>query len=127
MENYIITPTKYTPLIELSFKDNFLRITGDSYPENAMDVYQPLILQLEKYFAAPKQKLQIELNLDFISTSSKKILTDIITLLQNYYNAGHNINITWYYTDGDIEQKEQWEMFLEDVTFPYNIIPLPED
>ena len=127
MENYIITATKYTPLIELSFKDNFLRITGDSYPENAMDVYQPLILQLEKYFAAPEQKLQIELNLDFISTSSKKMLTDIITLLQNYYNAGHNINITWYYTDGDIEQKEQWEMFLEHVTFPYNIIPLPED
>ena len=58
MENYIIPPTKYTPLIELSFKDNFLRITGDSYPENAMDVYQPLILQLKNIFR-PEQNRRL--------------------------------------------------------------------
>jgi len=72
MENFIITNTKYTPQIELSFKDRYLRIIGDSYPENAMDVYQPLIVKLEKYFEAPAQDLLIEFNFDFVSTSSKK-------------------------------------------------------
>ncbi len=123
MENFIITQTKYTPLIELSFKDHFLRITGDSYPENAMEVYQPLITKLETYFVNPEQELQIELNFDFVSTSSKKMLTDIIGILQGYHDVGHQIKLTWFFPEGDLDWQEQCEMFLEDATFNYSISP----
>ncbi len=126
MENFIITHTKYTPQIELSFKDRYLRITGDSYPENAMEVYQPLILKLETYFEAPAQELQIEFNFDFVSTSSKKMLTDIIGILQGYHDAGHQIKLTWFFPEGDLDWQEQCEMFLEDASFNYNISPFKD-
>ena len=126
MENFIIAQTKYTPQIELSFKDRFLRITGDSYPENAMEVYQPLITRLETYFANPAQELQIELNFDFVSTSSKKMLTDIIGILQAYHESGHTIRLTWFFPDGDLDWQEQCEMFLEDASFNYSITPFKD-
>lgn len=126
MENFIIAQTKYTPLIQLSFKDRILRIIGDSYPENAMEVYQPLIAKLETYFANPEQELQIELNFDFVSTSSKKMLTDIITILEGYHDLGHLINLTWYFPEGDLDWQEQCEMFLEDASFNYRIAPLKD-
>ncbi|HPM04362.1 MAG TPA: DUF1987 domain-containing protein [Candidatus Cloacimonas sp.] len=126
MENFIITNTKYTPQIELSFKDRYLRIIGDSYPENAMDVYQPLIVKLEKYFEAPAQDLLIEFNFDFVSTSSKKMLTDIIGILQGYHDAGHQIKLTWFFPEGDLDWQEQCEMFLEDASFNYSITPFKD-
>jgi len=126
MENFIITNTKYTPQIELSFKDRYLRIIGDSYPENAMEVYQPLIVKLEKYFEAPAQDLLIEFNFDFVSTSSKKMLTDIIGILQGYHDAGHQIKLTWFFPEGDLDWQEQCEMFLEDASFNYSITPFKD-
>ncbi|GAB1366975.1 DUF1987 domain-containing protein [Candidatus Cloacimonadaceae bacterium] len=126
MENFIITNTKYTPQIELSFKDRYLRIIGDSYPENAMEVYQPLIIKLEKYFEAPAQDLLIEFNFDFVSTSSKKMLTDIIGILQGYHDAGHQIKLTWFFPEGDLDWQEQCEMFLEDASFNYSITPFKD-
>ncbi len=126
MENFVIPQTKYTPQIELSFRDRFLRIIGDSYPENAMEVYQPLITKLEKYFSDPVQELQIELNFDFVSTSSKKMLTDIIGILQTYHESGHKIELVWYFPDGDEDWQEQCEMFLEDASFNYRITPFKD-
>jgi len=91
-----------------------------------MDVYQPLIVKLEKYFEAPAQDLLIEFNFDFVSTSSKKMLTDIIGILQAYHDAGHQIKLTWFFPEGDLDWQEQCEMFLEDASFNYSITPFKD-
>jgi len=64
MENFVIPQTKYTPLIELHYQDKFLRIYGDSYPENAMEIFQPLINKLDEYFKQPQQSLVVDLRID---------------------------------------------------------------
>lgn len=122
MENYIIPATKYTPRIEFNYDESILRIEGDSYPENAMDVFQPLILKLEDYFCDSMQSLRIDLMIDYLNTSSSKMMTDIICRLQGYHIAGHGIQLNWYYPAGDIDLRETCELFLEDVAFTYSII-----
>jgi len=126
MENYIIPQTKYTPLIELHYQDKFLRIYGDSYPENAMEIFQPLINKLDEYFKQPQQSLVVDLRIDYLNTSSTKMMTDMLSKLQSFHDAGHSIKLSWSYPEGDIDCQESCEMYLEDATFPYSITPVQD-
>ncbi len=122
MENLIIAQTKQTPQIELHITDKLLRISGESYPENAMDVFQPLIERLEQFFSHPAQALTVELRVEYQNTSSSKMMYEIINKLSGYQDAGHNIRLAWFYPEGDIDLLENCEMFLEDASFPYEIV-----
>ena len=123
MENLIIPKTKQTPQIEFNTAENYLRIIGESYPENAMEVFQPLIDHLELFFGQDKRHLQVELRVEYQNTSSSKMMYEVINRLSNYHVAGHNVKLAWYYPDGDLDLLENCEMFLEEVSFPYDIVP----
>ncbi len=123
MENLIIPKTKQTPQIEFNTAENYLRIIGESYPENAMEVFQPLIDHLELFFGQDKRDLQVELRVEYQNTSSSKMMYEVINRLSNYHEAGHNVKLAWYYPDGDLDLLENCEMFLEEVSFPYDIVP----
>lgn len=126
MENLIIPQTKQTPQIEFITSDNYLRISGESYPENAMEVFQPLIERMELFFGQESRNLSVELRVEYQNTSSSKMMYEIINRLSNYHEAGHKVKLAWYYPDGDIDLQENCEMFLEDVSFPYEIVPEKE-
>lgn len=121
MDKYYVEKTKYTPRIDFSPEACSLRIEGDSYPENALETYQPLLEKIEEYFTEPCSKLEIELYVDYLNTSSSKIMTDLIFKLQSFHEQGHKIALTWFYPAEDIDCKETCDMFLEDVKFPAKI------
>jgi len=125
VDKYIREATKYTPLIELHPRDQYLLIRGDSYPENALETYEPLLLKLEEYFQQ-HGNLRIDFLIDFLNTSSSKMMTELIAVLQRYHEKGNKIDLKWYYPDGDTELKESWEMLLEDATFPYSVCELTD-
>lgn len=120
MEKFIVAASKYTPLISFSPDEHYLRIEGESWPENAMETYSPLIEKMKEYFSMDEQTLDIDLLVEGLNTSSQKMMLEIFSQLQRYYTAGHQIKITWFYPEDDEELKEAWEMLLEDVTFPYS-------
>ena len=126
MEDLIIIATKHTPQIELIIAENKLSISGQSWPENAMITFQPLMDKLESYFAEPNKTLKIAINLDFINTCSTKMLINIFSQFQQWYEQDHKIELTWYYQTGDDDYKDNGEMLLEDASFPYTIVELKE-
>jgi len=122
VDNLIIAPSKYTPLISFIPAEQYLRIEGESWPENAMETYAPLIQKLSEYFSQATQSLKVELLIEGLNTSSQKMILEIFSKLQGYYAEGHQIDLSWYYPQDDEELKESWEMLLEDVLFPYKFI-----
>jgi hypothetical protein len=126
MENYIAKQSKYTPSIEFDISLQTLTIKGESYPENAIEVYQPLINTIDQYFSEGHEKLHIELNLDYLNTSSSKMMTDFIGLLQKHNDLGAKIDLLWYYPFEDEDCREMCEVFLEDVSFDYQIKQVEE-
>jgi len=122
MENFIINKTKHIPLIVLDYKNSNLLIKGESYPENALAVYKPLLEKLDEYFVNEKKSLFIDIYVDYLNTSSSKMMSDMIMKLQNFFEEGHKIELKWYYPLDDEDCKEACELFLEDVNFQYQII-----
>lgn len=122
MERYILEATKYTPYIELDGDLSTLKISGESYPENALLLFQPLLMKIDSYFADPEAKLDIDLQIDYLNTSSSKMLIDLISKLSEYFDKGHKITAVWNYPAEDEDYREQCMMFLEDAHFPYELI-----
>lgn len=124
MEKYILEATKYSPYIEFDADLGKLVIRGDSYPENALELYQPLFKQVDTYFADKISTLDIEIQIDYLNTSSSKMLIDLISKLSVYFDKGNTISAIWMYPEDDEDYREQCVMFLEEARFPYKLIGL---
>lgn len=126
MKNYIVEATKYTPYIELDIEKSFLKLEGDTYPENSYDTFKPLLDRIDEYFLDPARSLTVEINIEFLNTSSSKMMREIVSKLDDYHEKEHSITLKWFYPDGDIDLQESWEMLLEDVQFPYEIVAIED-
>lgn len=124
MEQYILEATKYSPYIHLDPDQGTLILRGDSYPENALELFQPLLLRIDSYFAEGTKKLDIDLQIDYLNTSSSKMLIDLISKLSTFFDQGNEIRAIWKYPEDDEDYREQCLMFLEEARFPYELVGL---
>ena len=122
METLIIKATRYSPCMELNGRDCFLRIQGNSYPQNALQLYQPLLEALKSYFGGEKRELQIEFKLEYISSSSQRFMRRILVYLFQMHQEGHKICLNWLYPSGDEDWRELCEMLLEGLDFPHYLL-----
>ncbi len=126
MTNYIVEATKYTPYIELDIEKGYLKLDGDTYPENSYDTFKPLLDKIDEYFLDANKSLAVEINIEFLNTSSSKMMRELVSKLDEYFESGNKISLKWFYPDGDIDLQESWEMLLEDVQFPYEIVAIED-
>ena len=56
MENLIIKETKYTPEVRFNANEGILNIKGNSYPENTLEFYDPILNLMENFFTKTKNK-----------------------------------------------------------------------
>ena len=115
MENLKIKATKYTPEIDLNSETNILSMTGKSYPENTFEYYKPVVTWIEKYLHDVGEALVIiNLDLEYLNSSSLKAYFDLFDLLEIAQNDGKNIQINWIYDKENDISEETGEDFIED-------------
>jgi hypothetical protein len=68
-------------------KGLFLRIAGESYPEDAETLYAPMLQWLEEVLRDTPQSvpLHVELSLHYINTASQKVLLTLVDNLRHHY------------------------------------------
>ena len=98
MENLFITATAKTPEIKFSTDGN-LSISGNSYPEDVNKFYYPINGWVEEFLKANSTTVHLNINLEYINTSSVKVLLTLI----NYINlqSKSKIKVTWIHEIGD--------------------------
>lgn len=115
MDNLIIEATRYTPAIYFDFKTDELSIRGESYAENVMEFYAPVISWIEEYMEYKHDRyIVLNLELFYFNSSSSKILLDIFDLFETAAVEGKNITINWIYDQDDDTAYEFGEEFKED-------------
>lgn len=121
MDNINIEATKATPCVE--YNDGVLRVSGQSYPENALQFYQPVLQWVQGYMEVLEGQACFEFDLEYMNTSSSKCIMDLIDILDSAFTQGKDIVINWYYDADNESLLECAEEFQEDVTVTFNIIP----
>ncbi len=122
MKSVFIEATKSSPEIDFNLETNTLKISGQSYPENAMKFYNPIFIWLDEYLKDIKEEVLVEIKIIYLNTSSSKCMFDIFEKLNNAYLNGVLIKLYWYYKDGNRNMMECGEELVEDVDFPFEII-----
>ncbi len=123
MENFIIKETKYTPEVNFNTKEGILNIKGNSYPENTLEFYDPILNLLENFFKkTKKEKIVLNIEIIYFNSSSSRVFFEIFDLIEDFGNRLDFI-INWIY-EGDNEGiMEIGEDFKEDFeNLDFNLI-----
>ncbi|MCP5050499.1 MAG: DUF1987 domain-containing protein [bacterium] len=122
MDNLHIEKSKYTMGIDFNQETGILEMNGSSYPENALDFFNPIIRWVKDYIAHIKKPINMNIRLNYLNTSSTKCILDILEILDQYHQSGGQVKINWYYKAGDEDIKETGQELAEDFHFPISFI-----
>lgn len=110
MKSIVIEGTKISPKINFDYDNGLIELAGRSLPEQAHDLYKPLIKWVEEYRTNPQDTTTVNLRLEYINSSSNKYILQILKKIDELHRGGNNVNITWFY---DEEDDDLYETALE--------------
>lgn len=123
MERLFLKESKSTPFVDFDADKDRLIIKGQSYPEDALLFFKPLLEWLKKYLAGKVgQDVWIEVTLTYTNTSSSKCIMMILDLLEDAADRSVNVNLKWICNEHNEFEQECAEEFKEDYTFPFEIV-----
>lgn len=126
METLNIAATNSSPQVALDPAAGFMRLSGESYPENAFAFYRPIFDWLRAFLREGAAPITLELSLSYLNTGSIKCLMDILDQLEDAHRDERTVKVVWFYDADNHRALEMAEDFGEDLTLPFDIVPLPE-
>jgi hypothetical protein len=116
--------TNHTPFVRLT--PGLIEISGRSIPEDPVAFYRPVLDWLEEYKKRPEAKTVINLQFEYINTSSSKALHTILKSLNDGLDNEHKMEINWHYEVGDDDMFELGQFFQPYLNIPMNFIETQE-
>jgi hypothetical protein len=116
MENLHIPATQRTPAVAFDFDSSHLKLSGESYPEDVTEFYQPVMTKLDAYLAGLGSGVcRFDFELIYLNSSSAKIIMTLMDKLDAAASKGASIDVYWYYDKEDDTMQELGEEFGEDL------------
>ena len=125
MEPISIQGTPKTPTVNFS-EDGKIEIKGRSIPENSIEFYKPLVDWLEEYTKSPKEKTEVNIQLEYFNTSSSKCILDVFKKLENINQTNKDVIVNWYYEEDDEDMLEAGEDYESIIKIPFKMIEIVE-
>lgn len=122
MENYIANGNELTPKACFDKEQNTFSLSGRSIPENAIDIYAPIIDWWQQYLQNPNPETTIDMNFEYINSSSMKQIAKLIAILDTVPACESKITVNWHYNTDDTDSKLQAERLAKMVKFPFVLI-----
>ncbi len=116
-----------TPYIRFDPNTGVLEMRGRSIPENAVEFYKPLVDWLTEYAKNPKDKTEVNIQLEYFNTSSSKCILDVFKKLEEINKKeGKEVVINWYYEEDDEDMLEAGEDYQSILKIPFRMIEMEE-
>jgi hypothetical protein len=124
-----IEKTDFTPLIYFSPVLNELTIEGVSRPENVTQFYTAVNDWVAEYesqlyknhvLAGKKFTIHVIFKFSYFNSASAKQIFIFLESLRRIRMMGYEIDIDWYYDDGDDQMLEDGEELSEAIEIPFN-------
>ncbi len=123
IEKKIIEAKEDTPEIILDYENKTIKISGYSFPDNAIDIYKPIIDWISENLNK-LDSLTIEINFKILSSASNKQIYEIMYLLEDYYKKGKDIKVKWYYNKEDDDMEYEGNSFKQTFDIPIELISI---
>jgi hypothetical protein len=123
MEDFKIKQTEDTPEVSFTASSAKYLIKGKSFPENPSEYYFPIYKQLEEFISSA-DKLTLESDLEYINSSSVKMIFAIFNLLNNQHNKNPKgeFKIIWKFKSNDTIMENKGKEFKEFLDLPFELV-----
>lgn len=121
MKDIDIAGSESSPRIRADGNAGRLEMSGDSYPENSFELFQPVLDWTLAYLDGPARPLSVDLELVYLNTSSVRAMMEIFDALQDAHERGRAVAVTWHYDRNNERVADLANEFKEDYTFPFEI------
>jgi hypothetical protein len=102
MSGFHLPATAFTPEITFTPALGMLVMRGESYPENVLSFYAPVLEQLRQGLEDRKLPfLQVEMHITYYNSASAKAFQRIFQLLNRAAEAGSVVKLLWHYDEED--------------------------
>ena len=116
MQNLSIPATARTPAIDFDLGKNRLKLSGESYPEDVTEFYNPVFSALDAYLAAlGPGSCRFDFELIYLNSSSAKAVMMLMDKLEAAAAKGAAVDVYWFYDEEDDNMQELGEEFGEDL------------
>lgn len=119
MNTLRIEPTDDSPQVILDKENSVFEISGKSLPENVLEFYRPVMDWLQEYRKDPGPKTGLTLKLIYFNTASSKMILDILMVLEEMAEAGHEVVVRWMSLKSDEDMQEAGKEYEEMVDVPF--------
>lgn len=110
------------PKVVMDPQKGLIEFSGRSTPENTENLYRPLLKWIESYVDKPLEKTIVNLNFEYLNSSSSKYLIRLLDHLRRIEEKGCVCQVNWYYDD---EEFLEYGQDFEDVSnLKFNYIPV---
>lgn len=97
------------PRITLDKEQSIFLFEGESFPEDPVTFYAPVIEWLENYKKNPNPETIFNMKIEYMNTSSTKLITDLLFNLQSLNEDGKTIRVNWHFKKEDEDNKRLGE------------------
>ncbi|NMF90566.1 biofilm regulation phosphoprotein SiaC [Aromatoleum petrolei] len=126
MKDIDIAGSESTPRIRADRDAGRLEMSGDSYPENSFELFQPVLDWIAAFLAEGERPLLVDLRLLYLNTSSVRAMMEIFDALQDAHERGREVAVVWRYDGINERVADLAGEFKEDYTFPFDIVAARE-
>jgi hypothetical protein len=118
----IIDKTSKTPQILLDPNSNTYEVSGRSLPENVVKTYEPVLQWIDQNIGKIKGPIIFTFKVDYLNSASAKMISLILTKLEEFYKSGSSIEVKWYYNFDDDDIQSEGEIYSKIKKLPIKLI-----
>jgi hypothetical protein len=113
----------FIPTVSFNAKTGICEISGESFLEDTVEFYRPLIDWIEEYVTSVKGPLALIIKLTYFNTSTSRSILDILNLMRDFEESGGEVVVNWHYDENDIDMEEDIDDYIIDTGLEINKIP----
>jgi len=114
----------FTPAVNFNSKTGICELSGESFLEDTVEFYSPLLDWLSEYTEGEKKPLAFIIKLTYFNTSTSRAILDLLNVLKDFEDDGGEVVVNWHYDENDTDMEEDIEDYMIDTGLDINLIPL---
>jgi len=109
------------PKILLDADNSVFLIEGPSYPEDPFELYG-IVIEWINHNRHITKLLNCEFKFKVLNSASRKMIVEILFLLEKIAKKNNNIVVKWYYDEYDEDMKEAGEDLSDTIEIPFELV-----
>jgi len=127
MQKYELKQSSKSPNIILDPIKGEMFLGGRSIPDNALDLFGPMLDWATKYVDEPQKITRITFNFEYYNTASSKSILEFLLIMNELQKKNCEVKVFWHYKEDDDDMYEEGEVYADIVNIPFEFIEMPSN